>query len=119
MEQEHDHVVNNVGVAFGLVIGAGLSTALGASVVFFPSVVKLASRRILASGLGLSAGVMIYVSLVEIFGSSTSAFQEAGHSEEDAYLYSTLCFFAGVAVMLVSFAPLLPGDALALLGPRF
>lgn len=57
----------NVGVAFALVIGAGLATALGASVVFFPSLVKLASRRVLASGLGFSAGVMIYVSFCRNF----------------------------------------------------
>jgi zinc transporter, ZIP family len=56
----------NVGLAFGLVIGAGLATALGAAVVFIPSLVKLASRRVLASALGFSAGVMTYVSFVEI-----------------------------------------------------
>lgn len=92
----------NVGVAFALVIGAGLATALGASVVFFPRLVKLASRRVLAGALGLSAGVMSYVSFVEIFGKATSSFEEGGETEERAYLYSTLCFFGGAAIMLVS-----------------
>ena len=46
----------NVGVAFALVIGAGLSTTLGACAAFFA---KLASPRLLAMGLGLSAGVML------------------------------------------------------------
>ena len=92
----------NVGVAFALVCGAGAATALGASVVFFPRLVKLASRRVLAGALGVSAGVMTYVSFVEIFNKSQSSFLDAGHSEKNAYLYATLCFFAGVVVMLVS-----------------
>ena len=93
----------NVGVAFALVCGAGAATALGASVVFFPTLVKLASRRVLAGALGVSAGVMTYVSFVEIFNKSQLSFLDAGHSERDAYLYATLCFFGGVVTMLVSF----------------
>lgn len=93
----------NVGVAFALVIAAGSSTALGASVVFFPSLVKLASRKTLATGLGLSAGVMSYVSFVEIFQKSVVAFADAGYDEEDkAYIYASLCFFGGVGSMVVS-----------------
>jgi len=91
----------NVGVAFLLVIGAGLATALGASVVFFPSLVKLASRRVLASALGLSAGVMTYVSFVEIFPKSTDSFGEAGIEENTSYVYATLCFFGGGIIMLI------------------
>ena len=92
----------NVGVAFALVIGAGLSTALGASVVFFPRLVKLASRRVLAAALGISSGVMTYVSFVEIFQKSIGSFEDSGKSESDAYLYATLCFFGGAVFMLVS-----------------
>uniref|UniRef100_A0A7S2E0S1 Uncharacterized protein n=1 Tax=Helicotheca tamesis TaxID=374047 RepID=A0A7S2E0S1_9STRA len=91
----------NVGVAFALVIGAGAATAVGAAVVFFPSLVKLASRRVLASALGISAGVMTYVSFVEIFQKSNGSFLDAGRSERDAYIYATLCFFGGVVVMLL------------------
>jgi zinc transporter ZupT len=93
----------NLGIAFGLVIGAGAATGLGAAVVFIPALVKLASRRTLAAALGLSAGVMTYVSFVEIFAKSTSAFEDAGFSEDDAYIYGTLCFFAGVILMVVRF----------------
>ena len=92
---------DNVGIAMALVAGAGASTALGASVVFFPSLVKLASRRVLASALGLSAGVMTYVSFVEIFRKSDKSFQSAGYSDSDAYVFATLCFFGGVVFMLV------------------
>lgn len=100
----------NVGVAFGAVIAAGASTAVGAAIVFFPRLVKLASRRVLASSLGISAGVMTYVSFVEIFQKAQAAF--ATHlvrdyeDDEDkvfgmANLYATLSFFLGVLTMVV------------------
>lgn len=89
----------NAGVAFALVIGAGLATALGACVVFFPSLVKLASRRVLASGLALSAGVMTYVSFGEISVKSLDSFVEAGFDEAKSYIYATLCFFGGIVTM--------------------
>lgn len=105
----------NVGVALGLVCGAGAATAIGASVVFFPRLVKLASRRVLAASLGLSAGVMTYVSFVEIFMKSVDEFalhlgaDEEGISDDEAekranmgYIYATLSFFGGVVIMLVS-----------------
>lgn len=91
----------NVGVALGLVCGAGAATALGSSVVFFPSLVKLASRRVLAGSLGLSAGVMTYVSFVEIFAKSVDGFVLAGIDEDLSYIYATLSFFGGVLLMLI------------------
>lgn len=93
---------DNVGLAFALVIGAGLATALGASVVFVPSLIHLASRRTLAGALGLSAGVMTYVSFVEIMVKSQKAFLDSGLDKDTAYAYSTLCFFGGVVLMVVS-----------------
>jgi ZIP family zinc transporter len=90
-----------VGVAFGLVVAAAASTGLGAAVVFFPSVVKLASRRVLAGSLGLSAGVMTYVSFVEILTKALRSFEDAGHDDDAAYIYTTCCFFAGVVLMIV------------------
>jgi zinc transporter ZupT len=92
---------DNVGIALALVFGAGASTAIGAAVVFFPSLVKLASKRVLAGSLGFSAGVMTYVSFVEIFTKSRTSFEER-HDENTAHLYATICFFAGVAIMMVS-----------------
>lgn len=91
----------NVGVALALVCGAGAATALGSSVVFFPSLVKLASRRVLAGSLGLSAGVMTYVSFVEIFAKSVEGFAEAGMDPDLGYIYATLSFFGGVVIMLL------------------
>lgn len=99
---------NNVGIAFGAVLAAGASTAVGAAIVFFPRLVKLASRRVLASSLGISAGVMTYVSFVEIFQKAVGAFYDMNEFEiEDegkrlgkANLYATMSFFAGVFVMV-------------------
>jgi ZIP family zinc transporter len=96
-----------IALAFVVVIIAGASTAIGAAVVFFPKMVKLASRRVLASALAISAGVMTYVSFVEIFVKSVDAFNEELETsypdDEDkrvgmANLYATLSFFAGVAL---------------------
>lgn len=100
---------NNVGIAFGAVAAAGASTAIGAAIVFFPRLVKLASRRVLASSLGISAGVMTYVSFVEIFQKAVGAFDNmnAYKIEDDderlgkANLYATLSFFGGVAIMVL------------------
>lgn len=100
-EDSEDDKGDNVGIALALVFGAGGSTAIGAAVVFFPSIVKLASKRVLAGSLGFSAGVMTYVSFVEIFAKSRLSFEDAGHDENKAYLYATLCFFAGVISMML------------------
>jgi len=91
----------NFGVAFGITIGAGAATAIGAAVVFIPKLVRLANRRTLAAALGLSAGVMSYVSFVEIFVKSYQAFEEASIAENLAYIYATCCFFGGVVLMVV------------------
>jgi len=100
MSSSYDEYKKNVVPALLLVLGAGASTGIGAAVVFIPSLVKLASRRVLAASLGFSAGVMTYVSFVEIFGKSTASFIKAGHSDDLAYTFSTLCFFGGVLTML-------------------
>jgi len=100
---------DNVGIAFAAVIAAGASTAVGAAVVFFPKLVKLASRRVLAGSLGFAAGVMTYVSFVEIFQKSVAAFEahalEDDKYSEDAaasrgYIFGTLSFFGGVIIMI-------------------
>lgn len=49
--------------AFGLTMFAGLSTGIGSAIAFFT---KQTSTKFLSLALGFSAGVMIYVSFVEI-----------------------------------------------------
>lgn len=50
--------------AFLLTMAAGLSTGIGSVIAFFA---KKTNKKFLSISLGFSAGVMIYVSLVEIF----------------------------------------------------
>ncbi|OGV55657.1 MAG: zinc transporter ZupT [Lentisphaerae bacterium GWF2_44_16] len=54
----------NVMIAFGLTLFAGLSTGIGSAIAFFA---KRTNTKLLAVSLGFSAGVMIYVSFVELF----------------------------------------------------
>lgn len=56
--------MNNIIFAFGLTLIAGLSTGIGSALAFFT---KKTNTKFLAVSLGFSAGVMIYVSMVEIF----------------------------------------------------
>ena len=97
----------NVGLAFGLVIGAGLSTTIGSTFVFCSN---YANTKMLAAALGMSAGVMLYVSFVEIFATkSLEAFAEV--SENHGSKLATLCFFGGICVTyLLDFAVHSIGD---------
>jgi ZIP family zinc transporter len=54
----------NVLMAFGLTLFAGLATGIGSALAFFT---KRTNTKFLSAALGFSAGVMIYVSFVEIF----------------------------------------------------
>lgn len=56
--------MNNIVFAFLLTLFAGLSTGIGSCLAFFH---KKANTKFLAISLGFSAGVMVYVSFVEIF----------------------------------------------------
>ncbi len=56
--------MNNILFAFGLTLIAGLSTGIGSALAFFT---KKTNTKFLAISLGFSAGVMIYVSMVEIY----------------------------------------------------
>jgi ZIP family zinc transporter len=107
--------------AFLLVIGAGLSTCIGGAVVYSERLIRLTSCQILGAGLGLSSGVMLYVSFVEIFVKSYSAFEDYGCSEVNAKLYATLSFFAGCVIMMLldKVVHLLdPGDGHCVCGER-
>lgn len=92
----------NAGIAFAVTLGAGLSTGIGAAIVFSPTLVKLASRKVLASGLAFSAGVMTYVSFVEIYPNGLKNFSEIeGFDEGHAYSYGTAGFFVGIIALFL------------------
>lgn len=56
--------MENVLFAFGLTLFAGLCTGVGSALAFFA---KKTNTKFLSISLGFSAGVMIYVSMIEIF----------------------------------------------------
>jgi ZIP family zinc transporter len=56
--------MNNILFAFGLTLLAGLCTGIGSALAFFA---KKTNTKFLSVSLGFSAGVMIYVSMIEIF----------------------------------------------------
>ena len=90
----------NVVVAFSLTILAGISTMIGAAAPYFPSRFQNSPLG-LAGALGFAAGVMIYVSFVDIFaGKTLDAFEEAeGVGPEFAHTVGGLFFFAGMGAI--------------------
>jgi hypothetical protein len=97
MAQENLHS----GVAFAITTLAGLFTALGGSIVFHSKWTKYATRKTLAAGLGLSAGVMTYVSFAEVIHKAQIQFEAAGHSQKMSVVFSTIGFFGGVGFVTV------------------
>ena len=89
----------NYALAFTLVTIAGLSTTVGAVAVMFDKCVQLTDKRFLACSLAFSAGVMLYVSFVEIFVKAVEEFAQQQLSW--AYLAATLCLFAGCAITVL------------------
>lgn len=85
----------NVLFAFGLTLLAGLSTGIG-SLMAFTS--KKFSPKFLSAALGLSAGVMIYVSFVEIFPKAQSSLT-AVYGEKSGHWFTLLAFFAGMGLI--------------------
>lgn len=83
---------NTILFAFGLTLFAGLSTGIGSAIAFFA---KRTNTRFLSLALGFSAGVMIYVSFVEILVKARdSLIPEVG--EATGYWYTTAAFFGGI-----------------------
>ncbi|EQB40264.1 zinc transporter ZupT [Sulfurimonas hongkongensis] len=81
--------------AFMLTFLAGLSTSIGAILAFFS---KKNNYTILSIGMGFSAGVMIYVSFMEILVKSKESFSQIYSSSTIGESLTILCFFAGIAL---------------------
>lgn len=86
---------NNILFAFGLTLFAGLSTGIGSAIAFFA---RKTNTKFLSVSLGFSAGVMIYVSLIEIFQKAKTALtSELG--EVKGYAFTVLAFFGGMLII--------------------
>jgi len=81
--------------ALGLTVFAGLSTGIGSLIGFLS---KRFNPKFLSGALGFSAGVMIYVSLVEIFFKAKDSL-ELVYGEKTGYTITVVSFFAGIAVV--------------------
>lgn len=82
----------NIWMAFLLTALAGLSTGIGGAIALFA---KKTNKKFLSISLGFSAGVMIYVSMVEIFAESRH-FLTGAFGEKTGLLYAMLAFFGGI-----------------------
>lgn len=85
----------NVLFALSLTLLAGLSTGIGSLIAL---VSKKFSPRFLAASLGFSAGVMIYVSLVEIFADAKTSLITA-YGTRTGYWLTVASFFGGILLM--------------------
>lgn len=85
-------ISDSVLFAFGLTIFAGLATGAGSAMAFFA---QKTNTKFLSIALGFSAGVMLYVSFIEIFVKARTAL-EASLGSTKGYWYTTLAFFGGV-----------------------
>lgn len=86
--------MSNVGVAFLNTALAGLATMLGAVIVFFTG---SDNKKFLSSALSFSAGVMIYISFMEMMPMATEYFEKT-MGERAAGLATLGAFFGSMAV---------------------
>ncbi len=87
---------NNIIYAFLLTLFAGLSTGIGGLIAFFTN---RTNKTVLSFSLGFSAGVMIYISFVEILPESVEIItQDFNNSGE---WYAVLAFIGGILLSLI------------------
>lgn len=85
----------NVLIALLLTLLAGLATGIGSLIAFFA---KSTNKKFLSFSLGLSAGVMIYVSFVEIFAQAQDLLTaEMGITK--GMSITVVCFFIGILLI--------------------
>lgn len=90
----------NVLWAFGLTLFAGLATGIGSLIALFA---KRTNFGLLAGSLGLSAGVMIYISFMELL-SKAQVGLSASYGDTLGMTYAILAFMGGIVVtMLLDF----------------
>ncbi|WP_413927182.1 zinc transporter ZupT [Clostridioides sp. ES-S-0001-03] len=83
--------------AFLITLFAGLSTGIGSCIAFFA---KKTNTKFLSVSLGFSAGVMIYVSMIEIFPKAQEALTKS-MGEKLGSWSTVIAFFAGMAIIAI------------------
>lgn len=89
--------MDNITIAFLMTMIAGLSTGIGSLIAFLA---KSTNTKFLSVSLGFSAGVMIYVSFIEIFPEGLEMLsRELG--EVKGHWMTVLAFFGGIALIAI------------------
>ena len=88
---------SSIWLALFLTTIAGLSTGIGGLIAFGA---KSTDERFLSFSLGLSAGVMVYVSFMEMMPMSVELLSKS-YASRMAELYMLLSFFAGIALIAI------------------
>lgn len=89
--------MNNIFIAFIMTFLAGISTGLGSLIALING---HTNKKFLSISLGFSAGVMIYVSMIEIFAKAES-YLVLQHGPKSGSLITAVSFFAGMLVIAV------------------
>jgi len=87
--------MSTVVVALILTTLAGVSTGIGSVLAV---IAPRSNRNVLTIALGFSAGVMLYISFVELLPAAKNEFLKGGETTH-AMLYAVLAFFGGIAVV--------------------
>ncbi len=87
--------MENFWIALGLTVFAGMATAVGSVLAFFA---KRTDYRFLSMSTGFSAGVMLYVSFIEIFFKGSEALVEA-YGEAMGNWVNVGAFLSGMVIM--------------------
>ena len=80
-----------------LTLGAGLATGIGSAIAFFA---HRTNKRLLSFSLGLSGGVMVYVSFVELFHEADVALGSVWGAKMGTII-TVLSFFAGILLIAI------------------
>lgn len=92
------YTASSLAVAFGLTLLAGLSTSIGAGIAVSK---RHAGPAFMAAALGLSAGVMLYVSFMEILPTGLEQLTDAFGGKKAGTWAVVLAFFVGIAIIAV------------------
>ncbi|MDF2700093.1 MAG: zinc transporter ZupT [Haloplasmataceae bacterium] len=87
--------MENIWLAFGLTLFAGLSTGIGSLVGLFA---KRTNTKLLSIALGFSAGVMIYVSMIEIFVKAQNSLIGSLGKVKGSWI-TVVSFFVGILLI--------------------
>ena len=91
----------NVNTAIVVSLGAGLATGIGGAVAFVPQIFASVKQGVILSvALAISAGVMLYVSFIEIFVKAQAEIEKS-LGPSGAAATTTACFFAGMLFCVV------------------